>query len=365
MVDCLLDNIKSGYDPRLSPKSLDFGRIDARIRDILASIDHYVVGEGLRRDVENNVVRLMWIDPHSEAAVQTMQQVQNMGQASALLQSVLEKVYDDDAEALDALLRQKNSLAEGFKNRLITIAADFGCRKVLRTLILKHGANPNHIDKISRRKLESILDATMRNDYPTMMTLVDCGADLEHFIERGVMDCVIRTGIPVIMQICLDVLQARKVASDNENLFGGSSLCHQFLDGICPAMSLMWQDKVEIPSDVASPPPLIEAVIFNRLDKIQALLAKGADPNVCSQGMNAVHVAVRCLHLTALLLLLAFGADPNSCNSREGYTTPLHTLSEQRLKLPSDSPGYGFKGKDFLLRDYEPLPEEDNELMHR
>jgi ankyrin repeat protein len=365
MVDCLLEHAKWGYDPRLSPVSLDFGRIDARIWDVLGSIDRLILQEGLRKDVDNNVIRLMWTSSSSEAALRTSQHVHIAAQGSTLLLSVVEKVDEDNAEALDALLAQRNPLVEGFKNRLVTVAADSSRRNVLRTLLSRHGGNPDYIDKVSGRELAPIADAAMRNDYPTMATLIDCGADARRLVQ--VMDRVVRSGTPATMGVCLHMLRAHGGILDNENLFGGSSLCHQLLDGISPVMSLMWRDIDEMPPDVATPPPLFEAVGLNRLDMIQALLAKGADPNVRCEGITAVHIAVRCLHPTALLLLLTFGASPNPYNSREGYTTPLHSLSECRLVLesPSDSAGHLCKGKDFLLRDYKSPAEGEGEVAHR
>jgi hypothetical protein len=79
-----------------------------------------------------------------------------------------------------------------------------------------------------------------------------------------------------------------------------------------------------------------------------------------------VHLAVKTLHTSALLFLLAFEADPNARCAHEGYTTPLHTLSQVRLLLTGDG-GRGGEAVDFLHRPYQPLPlpPDGKDLLHR
>lgn len=365
MLDCLLDTIKYGYDPRLSPNSIDFGSIHARLRDTLTSVEPYIRQRGISKDFEANIIRMACVYPTSELSLRTLKVLQNEAQNSPLLKSLIDKVYYDDSDSLGSLLSQRTAQTENFKDRLVPLAADYGRMKALRTLITEYGANPDYIDTQSGRTNVSVIYAVMRNDYRTLTTLADCGATLTGLMSRTVMDYAIRTGYPAIMRFCLEVLQHTEFDIENKDLCGSSSMCHQFLDGICPAMDAMWKETDAIPPDVSGFPPLFEAIMYNRLDTSWAILAKGASPHVRSQGMSAVHLAVRLLRPTALLLLLAFGADPNSRNSKVGYTTPLHTLSEHRLTFPVDTPGLGLEGRDFLLRSYKPHPEDGDELNHR
>jgi ankyrin repeat protein len=190
----------------------------------------------------------------------------------------------------------------------------------------------------------------MSSDYATVTTLLDCGASAIEMLKG--ITATVNHGSSPIMGLSLQLIE-RQVG-------------REFMDGITPSMNGVLAER-DTPLDNSNPPPLFYAVLFNRLDKIFALLVRGANPNVRFEGWTAVHLAVRMLHPSALLFLLAFGADPNARNSKEGYTTPLHTLSELRLRLPEYSPGFNLQPVDFLLRPYQSLPVETGgpELVHR
>lgn len=355
MIHAVMDTMRApSIDPRMVPEGMNVETYEDKIRQTLASIDPAIVRHGLVRDVEHNVIRLMAFKASSDVTRNgTLENVELAAKASPQLFLALEHALTDNADALDDLIT-KNHISKPFLDRLVTVTSDYGCRRALRTLCVKHGADPNYVDHISGRKSSPMLTAGLSMDYYTVTALSDCGADILELLKASY--AVVNHGASNIMSILLQMIEVQ-AASD-------------FIDGVFPDMNgrrYTDGDITEHPPDNQNPPPLFYAVLFNRLDKLFALLSRGANPNVRFGGWTAMHLAVRMLHPCALLFLLAFGGDPNARNSREAYTTPLHTLSEVRLRLPDDSAGDDIQTIDFLFRPYRPLPVRtgDIELVQR
>ncbi|KAJ9419472.1 serine/threonine protein kinase [Fusarium oxysporum f. sp. lycopersici 4287] len=351
MIDIIMNQAKtSNYDRRLAPEGLDLEAVNERIRQVLVLASPYTVRHGLIRDMEHNVVRMLMLcrtfDP---LAAETLKQVHAAAASVPIHAEALQCTFANDAEALVDIL-SNHTVPTSFLNRLVTVASDRCCNRVLKTLCVKYGADPDYIDQPSGRQLCPVLVAAMDSDLATVTTLLNCGADARPFLA----------------------LAPRIISESSYGMAGvlvglyNTETAHQLLDGLQLAMNSPANPREEMPLDNTNPPPLFKEVIFNSLEHLHSLLLWGANPNVRFNGWTAVHVAVKMLHPSALLFLLAFGADPNARCSREGYTTPLHTLSEVRIRMPE---GGGKKGKmvDFLLRPYEPLPLRvgSDELLHR
>jgi ankyrin repeat protein len=350
MVDAIVDACKGDIDERMLPEGITLNGILERVRGVLSSVDARITRHGLVRDIEHNVVRIMAYNPaQDQTRRRTREHLRETAKDSPVLSRALEYIYADMPDALDQHL-MTNPVPLAFLDRLVTTAADYGHLGVLRSLCVKHGANPNYIDTPSGRKLSPLTTAAKSSDFATVTTLLDCGANAAHLLIA--MPATVNHGSSPIMGLSMQLIE-KQVGRD-------------YMDGITPSMNGAFAND-DTPPDNSNPPPLFYAVLFNRLDKIFSLLVRGANPNVRFEGWTAVHLAVRMLHPSALLLLLAFGADPNARNSKEGYTTPLHTLSEVRLQLPEDSPGFNLQPLDFLLRPYQRLPVDTDgvELVQR
>lgn len=362
---CLLGSLTSSYDPRLCPESVDINDIDSRVTQVLKSIDPTVLLDALQEDIETNIIALRTQnDKDSIVAEKTLQHIQQLSQGSSHLQSILDAVCDDNAEAMNRLLLQKKPLPSGFLDLLVTLSADRNRRSVLRSLILTHGANPDTIETLSGRQTTSLVDAIMRDDYCMAVTLMDCGADTSRLMGQGIADFTITRGNPIMMRLILRLWLSIDIRSDNWSLQRISSICHQFLDGISPSIPVMY-DRTGAPPDSNQLPALFHAVAFNFLGQLQTLLINGADPNIRFNGISPIHVAVRLLRPTAVLLLLEFGANPNSQNSRNGYITPLHALSEDVLYIPPRLLERTNLSADFLGRRWKTGEHGQRELMQK
>jgi cytochrome c len=71
-------------------------------------------------------------------------------------------------------------------------------------------------------------------------------------------------------------------------------------------------------------PPLMAAVVKNKLDFITLLLAHGANPNATLEDEAALHVAVKRGCLACVKALVEAGADVNARTSDPTTRTPLH-----------------------------------------
>lgn len=323
----LLRSLKSHYDPRLAPPSLDLNTIHSRIHQVLDSIDPNVRIRALQEDIENSIMRpAVDFDTAELMTSKSAQRAQELAANSPRLQEILNSVSREDVEALDELLQRDTQLPSEFFKCLVTLAADRGSGNVLRSLALKHGADPDWVDTHSGRHNTSLVDAALRDDYEMAVTLIDCGADITKL--GSVTDLLVTERSASTMHLALLAWLSIKIMTDNEDVYSGSSICHQFLDGVTPLMAEKYIQS-GVPPDSSGMPPLFFAVATGSLGKLQALLVCGANPNVRFQGMTPLHFAVRLLSPTSVLLLLAFGADPNSRNTRKAYTTPLHTLAER------------------------------------
>lgn len=352
MIDCIMDTLKGVWvEPRLVPEGVDINTCNEKIRQVLASIDRFIIRHGLVHDVEQNVIKIMVVDLSTESVRgRTREHVRNSANDSPALFSALSHVLEDNAEKLDEVLMH-SAIQRAFLNRLVTVASDYSKRRALRTLIVKHGADPDYVDSLSGRQHTPIETAAIFGDYKTTVTLMDCGANPEVLLRSSYE--ILSHGFSNVMIIIFKMVQAQ--------------VSRELMDGLALDMNGKLYDTDDTPPDSQNPPSLFYAVAFNQLEKIYSLLLSGANPNIRFAGMTAVHLAVRLLHPTALLLLLAFGGDPNARNSAEGYTTPLHTLSEMWLELALGSPGRDTKSVDFLLRPYQPLRVKvgDMELAQR
>ncbi|KAJ5813167.1 serine/threonine protein kinase [Penicillium robsamsonii] len=362
---CLLGSLTSSYNPRLCPESVDINDINSRVNQVLKSITPTVLLDALQDDIEANIIMLqLQNDKNSIVAEKTLQQIEKLSQGSYHLQCILDAVCDDDEETLDRILQRKEPLPPGFLNLLVTLSADRNRRSALRSLILKHGADPDTIDTHSGRETTSLVDAVLRDDYGMTVILMNCGADTSCLMGRRIMEFVIQRGTPIMMRLFLTHWLSIEIKSDNGNLQDTSSICHQFLDGIYPSATVMY-NQTGVPPDSNQLPPLFHAVAFNLLNQLQVLLINGADPNIRFNGISPIHVAVRMLRPTALLLLLEFGANPNSRNSREGYTTPLHALSQDFMCVPPRIFERTNQSVDFLGRRWQTDKHGQGELMQR
>jgi ankyrin repeat protein len=322
----LLSSLNSHYDPRLAPPSLDLNAIHSRIRQVLESIDPDILVHALKEDVEINIIRpKVDVNYYELITSKSSQRAQQLAANSPRLREILNAVSQHDVEALDDLLQRTTQLPPDFFNCLVTLAADRRSGNVLRSLVLKHGADPDWVDTHGGRHNTSLVDAVLRDDYEMAATLIDCGADAT--MLHAVTDLLVTECSTSIMRLALSTWLSIKIVTDNEDVYSGSSICHQFLDGVTPLMAEKYI-QTGVPPDSSCMTPLFFAVVTNSLEKLQALLVSGANPNVRFQGMTPLHLAVSLLRPTSVLLLLAFGADPNSRNSRKAYITPLHTLSE-------------------------------------
>lgn len=369
---CLLGSFTSSYNPRLCPECVDINDIDSRVTEVLKSADPTMLLDALQDDIETNIIALRTMNnKKSIVADKTLQHAQKLSQGSPHIQSILDAVSDDNEEALDRLLLQKRPLPLGFLDLLVTVSADRDRQSVLRSLILNHGANPDTIEKLSGRQTTSLEDAIMRDDYCMAVTLIDCGADTSHLLGQWIMDFVLQRGTPTMMRLVLGLLLSVDIKSENGSSWRTSSICHQFLDGISAALPVMYKqlavmyDQTETPPDSNRLPALFHAIAFNFLDQLQVLLINGADPNIRFQGITPIHLAVRMLRPTAVLLLLEFGANPNSRNSREGYITPLHALSQDSMFAPPGILERTNQSADFLGRRWQKDEDDRTELMQR
>ncbi|KAJ5110825.1 serine/threonine protein kinase [Penicillium argentinense] len=339
---CLLRWTTSHYDPRLCPEAIDINTIDSHFDQALKSIDSDVLLGALQEDVESNIIALGLQKRNNSGALdKVLQHARHLARNSPHLQSIVDAVCDDDERSLDHLLQQKKPLPSGFLNLLVTISADWHRRDVLKCLVLKHGADPDTLDTTNGGETTRLIDAALRDDYPTAMILVYCGANVSRLMGFRIMDNIVTGCSSTMMRFALRNFLSFKVQSYRGDLQDNSSLCHQFLDGVWPSFlgvrSSMPQhcNETDIPGDSTQLPSLFNAVSMNSLDKLQALLMSGADPNIRFRGLSPIHLAVRMLRPTAVLLLLEFGANPNLFNSREGYITPLHALSQDYLIIPN------------------------------
>ena len=146
------------------------------------------------------------------------------------------------------------------------MASDYSLRKALRTLCVKHGADPDYIDVLSGRNSSPLFTAAMSNDYFRVTTLLDCGTDARKLM--GAAYTAANCGSSNIMGLILQMIE--------------KETARQLLDGITPEMNGVFA-KHGIPPDNQSPLPLHYAVVFNRLDKTFVLLVRGANPTLASR----------------------------------------------------------------------------------
>jgi ankyrin repeat protein len=354
MIECLLSTIKKEFSPELSPISTGFVEVESRMRQVLND-DPWLAEVGLRADLDSAIVKSRRIRREVDNDAPIIKTIGKLNCGGEIVTAI----FNDLPEMLDETL-QRNSNLETIKPRLLPFAAELGAVRTIRMLASKYHCNVDYVDTASGKRYSSLAEAAIRVDFPVFQALAQCGADYTCLNARGTMDRIIRVGTDLMMREAFNAVLARKVNEPIRELFDEVSMCHQFIDGLCPAMRFMRQAT---PPDNSNPPPLFEAIMLNRLDKVQSILTRGGNPNVCYQGFTALHFAVRFCRPMAVILLLAFGADPNSRNSSSGYGTPLHELSENLLK-PGKSGTDGdlpFKEGDFLMRKYDPLPESEEE----
>jgi ankyrin repeat protein len=363
MVECLLSTIKKEFDPKLAPAGTKFVEAESKMRQVLNN-NPWLAEVGLRRDLDYAIVKIRTMKrptPRIGTDVAFLPGLANASCKGEILQAI---VYDLPEMLNDTL--QSNPNLEFLKPRLFRFAAEMGAVRTIRILAEKHRCNVEFIDFESGQRYSSLVEAAIRSDLPVFIALAQCGADYTCLMDREAMDQIIRTAPDLIMREAFNAVLGKEATEPIRELYDPINICHQFIDGVCPAAIFSRQEgEKRIPPDNTNSPPVFEAILFNQLDKLQSLLTRGGNPNVCFQGLTALHYAVRLCRPMAALLLMAFGADPNARNSSSGYGTPLHALSEKTIKPGSGKAyedGKHFRNTDFLLRDYEPLPETQGEF---
>ncbi|EFQ96951.1 serine/threonine protein kinase [Nannizzia gypsea CBS 118893] len=351
MIDLIAAEVQTAHED--SDRDSGSANIDAsteRIRRVLSSANPDLIRRGLSRDIEDNVVRCLAIPCPTGPFKATYDDLCRVCSGVTELTLAFNYVLRDDDVSLNHILA-KYPVPKSFLDRLVTLASDATCNQALRTLCIKHGADPNYIDRVSGRDKPPIITAMMTERVGTVLALLDCGADAWDLL--AVLNLVVKGTSPPLMAVLFALITA--------------DLRHETLDGLQPSMNSEIYPRDKTPPDNSNPPPIFLDISTNRLDRIFTFLRFGADPRARFNGWEPVHLAVRLLHPSAVLLLSAFGGDPNARLPSVGYMTPLHVLSQVRLQV-GDRPGLNIAYKDFLRRPYIPPPlrtGESEELVHR
>ncbi|KAH7146922.1 hypothetical protein B0J13DRAFT_500805 [Dactylonectria estremocensis] len=349
MIDCLMSYSNPGYDPRLALPGAGTGdfrkRLD-RLEGILRQIDPYVVERGFYRDIEANIVKCPALHNPDLSIREALDQYPD------LLQALL----DDDPDALGNLLSDPaHPIPQEVMDCLVTVTTDARAVKVIGSLIQRHGLDPNvSVDG----ELSPVNRALARSDVSIANILADNGADLNDTVP--LIGAIVQGQSYGSMKFVFDALLAGTAGVDQERylLYRSSSVWHQCLDGLMPFMD-DHTDKTKTPPD-SMEPPMLNAILYNRLDHLWSLLAMGGNPNVRYGGITALYVAVRCRRAFAVGLLLAFGADPNARHERNGHGTPLHDICGPSIQPASEPVSY-FRGVDVFGHKFESRPEKAEE----
>lgn len=124
--------------------------MNEKIYRVLTSTKSYSIQNGLIRDVEYNVVRIV-LPKHADSDVTKPENQFHAESASNLVSTqAMSCTVADDAESLSDILIS-HTLPISFLSRLVAVASDGACNRVLITLCVKYGADPDYIDRLSGR----------------------------------------------------------------------------------------------------------------------------------------------------------------------------------------------------------------------
>jgi len=234
------------------------------------------------------------------------------GGLTALLYAARDGCYDC-VEALMAAGADVNlPTPEGVTPLMIALDND---DNDIAKLLLDHGANPGAWDWYGRTALYIAVD---RKDGGSSAGQVRIGVDASHSVRSSAMDV-----IKALLAAGVDPSPELRMHRPTRGGYTGR-FSDPLLDTGCT--------------------PLLRAVIGNDMEVIQALLAKGASPNINAMGLTSFLVAAGAggggrggagggANLALLDLLLEHGADVNA------QVTGTKTYSMRNARTPSTNEG--------------------------
>ena len=234
------------------------------------------------------------------------------GGLTALLYAARDGCYDC-VEALMAAGADVNlPTPEGVTPLMIALDND---DNDIAKLLLDHGANPGAWDWYGRTALYIAVD---RKDGGSSAGQVRIGVDASHSVRSSAMDI-----IKALLAAGVDPSPELRMHRPTRGGYTGR-FSDPLLDTGCT--------------------PLLRAVIGNDMEVIQALLAKGASPNINAMGLTSFLVAAGAggggrggagggANLALLDLLLEHGADVNA------QVTGTKTYSMRNARTPSTNEG--------------------------
>ncbi|KAJ0425697.1 hypothetical protein BJY00DRAFT_307841 [Aspergillus carlsbadensis] len=345
LVSWIIESLIRDVPSSLIPEDIDVDAIQSRMRETLLRMKPEIVENGLRRALEDDVIRLLAI------------RKRDYSPQLNLFPGVREAIIDDDVGALHLALQPlSGSMTTSLKENIVLAAAQERSLTVLRALLHRWHFKPRDGFTLA------LTQALMQSDTGMAALLLNLripwssciGAEAMDFYIKG---CSIPTvSIAFLIQSTVQVQDSLGASRYTEH----DILRRMHLDGIFPAQ--VYKHDGEIEDNFH--PPLFAAIAFNRVHTLRMILALGGNPNVRYQGMTPLHFAVRTLRPFLVALLLAFGADPNARLLRGERDTALHTVSSFKILAlqPEDKDQY-YDAYNVLGDKFQPSPQfvdEDN-----